>query len=96
MINESKETPPQKKEVITYYLYPLDQTIIVNDRLIKYAAVSSHCDKHLEHGVDRNTIIELVKLLNNRYFPFSGQQSEKKNYFKDYSELGDKRYKLVW
>ena len=93
----SKEILPQetKKEVITYYLYPLDQAIIVNDRLIKYVAVSSHCDKHLEHGVNQNSIIELVKLLNNRYFPFSGKQPEKKNYFKDYPELHDKRYKLV-
>jgi len=43
----SKEISPSaaKKEVITYYLYPLDQAIIVNDRLIKYAAISSHCDK---------------------------------------------------
>lgn len=94
----SEEIPPQavKKEIITYYLYPLDQAITVNDRLIKYVAVSSHCDKHLEHGIDRNSIIELVKLLNNRYFPLSGKQPEKKNYFKDYPELRDKRYKLVW
>lgn len=96
MVSKEISSPAAKKEVITYYLYPLDQAIIVNDRLIKYVPISSHCDKHLEHGVDRNLIIELVKKLNNRYFPSSGKQPEKKNYFKDYPEKDDKRYKLVW
>jgi hypothetical protein len=96
MASKEISSPAAKKEIITYYLYPLDQIITVNDRLIKYVAVSSHCDKHLEHGADRDLIIELVKLLNNRYFPFSGKQPEKKNYFKDYPELRGKRYKLVW
>lgn len=85
-----------KKEAITYYLYPLNQAITVNDRLIKYVAVSSHGDKHLEHGISKELIVELVQLLNNRYFPFSGKQPEKKNYFKDYPELRGKRYKIVW
>ena len=92
----SKQNKILKKEVITYYLHPLEKAIAVNSRLIKYIAISSHCDKHLEHGIDQNSIIELVKLLNNRYFPFSGKQPEKKNYFKDYPEKNGKRYKLVW
>jgi hypothetical protein len=93
---EKQNTTKTPKEVITYYLHPLDQAITVNDRLIKYLAISSHCDKHLEHGIDQNLIIELVKLLNNRYFPFSGKQPKKKNYFKDCPEKDGKRYKLVW
>ncbi|WP_147410107.1 hypothetical protein [endosymbiont GvMRE of Glomus versiforme] len=95
---KDKETSSQKtkKEVITYYLYPLDQAIIVNDRSIKYVAVSSHCDKHLEHGITHKLIMKLVQLLNNHYFPFSGKQPEKKNYFKAYPEINDKRYKLIW
>ena len=85
-----------EKEVITYYLRPLTNSIIVNDRLIKYVGISSHSDKHLEHGITREGTIEMVERLNTRYFPFSGKQPKKKNYFKDYPEKDDKRYKLVW
>ena len=85
----------KEKEVITYYLRPLTNSIIVNDRLIKYVGISSHADKHLEHGITRERIIETVELLNNRYFPFSGKQSKDKNYFKDYPEKDGKRCKLV-
>jgi len=90
-----------QKEVITYYLRPLVNSIIVNDRLIKYVGISSHCDKHFGHGIARENIIEMVKLLNTRYFPFSGKQEKHKNYFKDYPEIYsvkqkvNKRYKLV-
>ena len=93
---QKQNTTKTPKEVITYYLHPLDQSITVNDRLIKYIAISSHCDKHFKHGITREGIIELVELLNTRYFPFSGKQPKKKNYFKDYPEKDDKRYKLVW
>ena len=86
----------QPKEVITYHLRPLNKSIIVNDRLIKYVGISSHCDKHFKHGITREGIIEMVELLNTRYFPFSGKQGKQKNYFKDYPEKDDKRYKLVW
>jgi len=91
----SKEAKSQKteKEVITYYLYSLEKPILVNERIIKQALISSHGDKH---GISKELIIELVQLLNNRYFPFSGKQPKKKNYFKDYLELRSKRYKLVW
>ncbi|CAG8644166.1 9012_t:CDS:2 [Cetraspora pellucida] len=67
-----------------------DNSIIVNDRLIKYVGVSSHCDKHFEHGITREGIIEMVELLNTRYFPFSGKQEKNKNYFKDYPEKDNK------
>jgi len=40
--------PSKDKEVITYYLRPLDKSIVVNDRLIKYVGISPHCDKHLQ------------------------------------------------
>jgi hypothetical protein len=86
----------KEKEVITYYLRPLTKPVIVNDRLIKYVGISSHCNKHFKHGITREEIIEMVEMLNTRYFPFSGQQPKKKNYFKDYSEKDNKRYKLVW
>jgi hypothetical protein len=86
----------KEKEVITYYLRPLVNPITVNDRSIKYIGVSSHGDKHLEHGITRELVLELVELLNNRYFPFSGKQEKNKNYFKDYPEKDGKRYKLVW
>jgi len=94
----SEETPPPvaKKEVVTYYLYSLEKPIIVNERIIKQALISSHCDKHSEHGITRELIIELVQLLDTRYFPPSGKQPEKKSYFKDYPEKDGKRYKLVW
>lgn len=85
-----------QKEVITYYLRPLTSSIVVNDRLIKYVGISSHADKHFKHGITREGIIEMVELLNTRYFPFSGKQGKEKNYFKDYPEKDDKRYKLVW
>ncbi|CAG8544408.1 10641_t:CDS:2, partial [Scutellospora calospora] len=75
-----------QKEIITYHLRPLVKPIIVNDRLIKYVGISSHCDKHLSHGITRELVIELVELLNTRYFPFSGKQGKQKNYFKDYPE----------
>ena len=88
--------PDKEKEIITYYLRPLDKPIIVNDRLIKYIGISSHCDKHFKHGITRELIIEMVERLNTRYFPFSGKQPKKKNYFKDYPEKDGKRYKLVW
>ena len=87
--------PNKEKEVITYYLRPLAKPIIVNDRPIKYVGISSHCDKHFKHGIIREGIIEMVETLNTRYFPFSGKQPKKKNYFKDYPEKDNKRYKLV-
>jgi hypothetical protein len=40
--------PNKDKEVITYYLRPLTNSIIVNDRLIKYVGISSHADKRKE------------------------------------------------
>ena len=75
----TKEKDP--KEVITYYLRPLDNSIVVNDRLIKYVGISSHCDKHFKHGITRELIIEMVEKLNTRYFPFSGKQPKKKELF---------------
>lgn len=51
------------KEIITYYPYPLVKPIIVNDRLIKRIDISSHCDKHLKHGIAHELVIELVELL---------------------------------
>ena len=95
----NKEVKPQKteKEVITYYLYSLEKSIIVNERIIKQVLISSHCDKHSEHGITRELIIELAQLLDGRSFPPSGdKQPAKKNYFKDYPEKDGKRYKLVW
>jgi len=70
--------PSKEKEVITYYLRPLDKSIVVNDRLIKYVGISSHCDKHFKHGITRELIIEMVARLHTRYFPFSGKQPKKK------------------
>ena len=50
--------------------------------IIKYVGISSHCDKHFKHGGSkREGIIEMVEMLNTRYFPFSGKQPKKKNYF---------------
>jgi len=40
--------------------------------------ISSHCDKHFEHGITREGIIEMVERLNTRYFPFSGKQPKKR------------------
>lgn len=91
---EISENSP--KETITYHLRPLNNPIVVNDRLIKYVGISSHCDKHLNHGITREDIIKMVELLDTRYFPFSGNQPKDKNYFKDYPEKDDKRCKLVW
>ncbi|CAH1765261.1 6372_t:CDS:2 [Entrophospora sp. SA101] len=89
---KSKEATAQenKKEVITYYLYLLEKPVLVNERTIKHILISSHCDKHEKHGISKETIIELIQLLNNRYFPFSGKQPEKKNYFKVYPESHNK------
>ena len=70
--------PNKEKEVITYYLRPLDKPIVVNDRLIKYVGISSHCDKHFKHGITRELIIEMVEMLHTRYFPFSGKQPKKR------------------
>lgn len=87
--------PNKEKEVITYFLRPLDSSIIANDRLIKYVGISSHGDKHFKQGITRELVIELVKLLNARYFPFSGKQGKRKNYFKDYPEKDGKRWKKI-
>lgn len=54
-------TKEKNQEVITYYLCPLTNSIIINDRLIKYVGVSSNCDKHFEHGITRENVIEMVK-----------------------------------
>jgi hypothetical protein len=94
-LNKKIKDQEAEKEVITYYLYPLNQALKINNRLIKYVGISSHGDKHLEHGITRELIIKLVELLNDGYFDFSGPQNFKKNYFKDYPELGNKKYKLV-
>ncbi len=41
---------------------------MVNERIIKQVLISSHGDKHLEHRISKELIIELVQLLNNRCF----------------------------
>ena len=96
MSSQGISFPTIKKEVITYYLYSLEKPITANERIIKRILVSSHCDKHEKHGISKELIIELVQLLDARWFPFSGKQTKNKNYFKDYPEKNDKRYKLVW
>ena len=84
------------KEIIIYYPYPLVKPIIVNDRIIKQVDISSHCDKHLKHGITHELIIELVKLLDKGDFEVDGQE-ENKLYFKNYYyDLEDENYKLVW
>jgi len=88
--------PTKEKEVITYYLHLLLEPIIINDRLIKYIAISTHCDKHKEHGISQGLIVQLVKLLDTGDFDFDGIQGEKKNYFKAYPKKDNKKYKLVW
>ncbi|CAG8776368.1 3921_t:CDS:2, partial [Racocetra persica] len=55
-----------------------------------YLGISSHCDKHFEQGITRELIIELVELLDGRYFPPSGKQEKQKNYFKGYPEKAGK------
>jgi hypothetical protein len=95
MVSEETTAPVAQKEIITYYLYPLDQAIKINNRLIKYIGISSHGDKHLEQGITHELVVELVKLLNDGYFDFNGPQSAKKNYFKEYPKLRGKKYKLV-
>lgn len=85
-----------KKEKIIYHTYLLVNPIIVNERTIKQVDISSHCDKHLEHGVTHELIIELVKLLDKKYFPPDGLQSKEKWFFRALLRQKDKEYKLVW
>ena len=82
------------KEIITYYPYSLVKSIIVNDRIIKRVDISSHCDRHLKHGITHKLIIELVELLDKGDFEVDGQEG-KKLYFKRYYYF-DENYKLVW
>ncbi|CAG8526111.1 2818_t:CDS:2 [Gigaspora margarita] len=82
------------KEIITYTICYLSKIIVINDRPIKQVNISSHCDKHEKEGITKEKITELVKLLNNRYFPFSGRQETEKNYFKFYPVLNGKRNNL--
>jgi hypothetical protein len=86
----------KKKEKITYYPHQLVEPIIINDRTIERIEVSSHCDKHLKHGVTHELIIKFVKLLgkNKGGFEIDGQD-EKKLYFKKYYCRQNKNYKLV-
>ena len=86
------------KEIITYYPYPLVKPIIVNDRLIKRIDISSHCDKHLKHGITHELIIELVELLDKKYFPPDGLQPKEKQFFRALlkRKSDKKEYKLVW
>jgi hypothetical protein len=83
-----------KKEIINYYPHLLVKPITVNDRIIKQVEISSHCDKHLKHGITHELIIELVKLLDKGDFEVDGQD-DNKLYFKRYYYL-DENYKLVW
>lgn len=85
------------KEKIIYYPYFLAKPIIVNERTIKQVDISSHCDKHLEHGVSQELIIKFVKLLadNKGGFEADGQDGNKL-YFKAYFSTGNRNYKLVW
>ena len=84
------------KEIIAYYPYSLVKSIVVNDWLIKRVDISSHCDKHLKHGITHELIIELVKLLDKGDFEVDGQE-ENKLYFKNYYyDLENENYKLVW
>ena len=82
------------KEIITYYPYSLVKPIIVNDRVIKRIDISSHCDKHLKHGITHELTIELVKLLDKGEFEVDSQDNNKL-YFKRYYYLKE-NYKLVW
>lgn len=70
------------KEIITYYTHLLVKSITINDRVIKRVDISSHCDKHLKHGVTHKLIMELVKLLDNKYFPPDGPQPKDKRCFR--------------
>lgn len=84
-----------KKEKITYYTHFL--TILVNEKVIKQVDISSHCDKHFKHGITHELIIELVKLLDKKYFPPDGLQSKEKQYFRALlRQENNKEYKLVW
>ena len=87
----------RKKEKIIYYTHQLVKPITVNDRVIKQVDISSHCDKHLKHGVTHELIIEFVKLLgdNEGEFEVDGQDGNKL-YFKRYYYEQDENYKLVW
>ena len=70
------------KEIITYYTHLLVKLITINDRVIKRVDISSHCDKHLEHGITHELIMELVKLLDKKYFPPDGSQPKYKRCFR--------------
>jgi len=84
------------KEIIIYYPYSLVKSIIVNDRIIKRVDISSHCDKHSKHGITHELIIELVELLDKKYFPPDGSQPKDKRCFRAWLRQKNKDYKLVW
>src|SRR6266536_1993639 len=88
------------KEIITYYPYQLVKPITINDRLINQIDISSHCDKHLKHGITHQLIIELVERLDKGDFEVDSQDG-KMLYFKRYwdymflaSLQNDKKYSL--
>jgi hypothetical protein len=85
-----------KKEKIVYYPYSLPEQVIINDRTIEQVDISSHCDKHLDHGITHELMLKFVKQLGNNKggFEVDGQDG-KKLYFKAYFFEKDKNYKLV-
>ena len=83
------------KEIITYYPYLLE-TIIVNDRIIKRVDISSHCDKHLKHGINHELIMKFVKLLDKGDFEVIGQDGNKLYFKRYYYDWENEDYKLVW
>ena len=82
----------RKKEKITYYTHQLVKSITVNDRVIKQIDISSHCDKHFYHGITHGLIIELVKLLDRKYFPPDGSQPKEKRCFRTWLRKENKEY----
>jgi hypothetical protein len=84
-----------KKEAITYYTHLLVKPIAINGRIIKQIDISSHCDKHLKHGVTHELIMKFVKMLDKGEFEIDGQDGNKL-YFKAYFYDKDENYKLVW
>ena len=86
----------RQEEIIYDYPYSLRKPIIINERIIKEVSVDSYVKKHEEHGITKELIIDLVKLLKGGCFPPDGSQPKDKRFFKAYLPYGEKNYKLIW
>jgi len=71
--------------------------LIFNNLLITKFTITDYYKKHEKHGIDRNKIIELVKMLNNQKIkPLDDYSGKRKIFLWDKIPYQGKYYRLIF